>query len=184
MRASHRRPRRIRRGRDLLTRCRTRPTVLSPVFAMGSENFLSSLTKNYGSNPRDQRPRNPSPLTAPSRQKNAGRRNLLLRVWPSASLSEPKCRARQVNHALVAHNVTGASWHGCQEWDSRPRRSLVLRAPSPAVRQAGAPVGRVTGEGAGPTTKQPCQDALERDGVARPNRRPRKRAANRWIKLI
>ena len=40
-----------------------------------------------------------------------------------------------------------------------PRRSLVLRAPSPGVRQAGAPVGRVTGEGAGPTTKQQCQDA-------------------------
>ena len=34
-----------------------------------------------------------------------------------------------------------------------PRLSLVLRAPAPTVRQAGAAVGRVTGEGAGPTTK-------------------------------
>ena len=42
----------------------------------------------------------------------------------------------------------------------------VGQPPPPAVRQAGAPVGRVTGEGAGPTTKQPCQEAPLRSSSA------------------
>ena len=39
------------------------------------------------------------------------------------------------------------------KWDSRPRLSLVSRAPPPAVRQAGRLSRRLTGEGAGPTTQ-------------------------------
>lgn len=39
------------------------------------------------------------------------------------------------------------------KWDSRPRLSLVLQAPSLAEHQAWALDGLLPGEGAGPTTR-------------------------------
>ncbi len=60
-----------------------------------------------------------------------------------------------------------------------PRLSPVWRAPPPAVRQVGAPVGRLTGEGAGPTT-QATVPRCTRDRRSASGKQRHRQGRTRW----